>query len=262
MTTPVTPRPSSTICLLRDGADGMEVMMGRRSATARFMANAWVFPGGRVDEADRERAASLVQGDNPPTQLPWILAALRETVEEAGIWLTDPPRSEALGDRDVYDALEAAGERFVAEVRYFANWVTPADLPIRYDARFFATVLTADVSPVPDNQEIVEIQWVQPRDVILRAAEGEWIVPFPTHVTLEQLSRAGSTAAFMATAAAIDVETVEPRIKMEHDGSIRLVLPGEPEYDELADLRYDIDELTAAARRLQGPGRRRFAELE
>ena len=262
MTTPATPRPSSTICLLRDGVDGMEVMMGRRSATARFMANAWVFPGGRVDDADRVRAASLVQGDNAPSQLPWILAALRETVEEAGIWLTERPRSEALGDRNVYDTLEAAGETFVAEVRYFANWVTPADLPIRYDARFFATVVTADVSPVPDDQEIVEIQWVRPRDVILRSADGEWIVPFPTHATLEQLARASSAAAFMETAATIDVEAVEPRIKMEHDGSIRLVLPGEPEYDELADLRYDFDELAAAARRLQGPGRRRFAELE
>jgi 8-oxo-dGTP pyrophosphatase MutT (NUDIX family) len=262
MTVPASPRPSATICLLRDGDDGMEVMMGRRSATARFMANAWVFPGGRVDEADRERAERLVQGDNAPSQRPWILAALRETVEEAGVWLTDPPRSEALGDRDVYEALEAAGETFVADVHYFANWVTPADLPIRYDARFFATVLTADICPVPDNEEIVEIKWVRPRDVILRAAEGAWIVPFPTHVTLEQLAGATSTAAFMEHAAAIDVETVQPRIKMEHDGSIRLVLPGEPDYDELADLRYDFSELAAAARRLQGPGRRRIAELE
>lgn len=262
MTEPASPRPSATICLLRDGTDGMEVMMGRRSATARFMANAWVFPGGRVDEADRERAKRLVQGDNAPSQLPWILAALRETVEEAGVWLTNPPRSEVLGDRDVYETLEQAGETFVADVRYFANWVTPADLPIRYDARFFATVVKADISPVPDNEEIVEVQWVRPRDVILRAAEGAWIVPFPTQVTLEQLATATSTAAFMENAAAIDVETVQPRIKMEHDGSIRLVLPGEPEYDELADLRYDFEELAAAARRLQGPGRRRFAELE
>ena len=236
--------------------------MGRRSATARFMANAWVFPGGRVDEADRARAQDLVRGDNAPSQLPWILAALRETVEEAGVWLTDPPRSEALGDRDVYETLEGAGETFVADVRYFANWVTPADLPIRYDARFFATTVPADITPVPDDQEIVEIQWVRPRDVILRAAEGEWIVPFPTHVTLEQLARAASTAAFMESAANIDVETVQPRIKMEHDGSIRLIMPGEPEYDEMADLSYDFEELAAAARRLQGPGRRRIAELE
>lgn len=262
MKTPATPRPSATICLLRDGPDGMEVMMGRRSPTAKFMGNAWVFPGGRVDESDQERARHLVRGDNAPSQLPWILAALRETVEEAGIWLTDPPRSEPLGDRDVYTTLEEAGDAFVADVRYFANWVTPADLPIRYDARFFATVLRADVAPLPDNKEIVEVQWVRPGDVILRAALGEWIVPFPTHVTLEQLAKATSTSAFMEQAAAIDVEAVQPRIKMEHDGSIRLVLPGEPEYDDLANSSYGIEELAAAARRLQGPGRRRIAEFE
>ncbi len=261
MRPPAVPRPSATICLLRDGERGMEVMMGRRSATARFMANAWVFPGGRVDEVDRARAADLLMGDNAPSQLPWILAALRETVEEAGIWLTAPPRSEVLGERDVYETLEEAGETFVADVRYFANWVTPADLPIRYDARFFATVLTADITPLPDDEELVEIQWVRPRDVILRAAQGEWVVPFPTHVTLEQLARATSTAAFMERAARIDVEAVQPRIKMEVDGSIRLVLPGEPEYEELAGMTYGFEELAAAARRLQRPGRR-IAEFE
>ena len=260
-TTPVAPRPSATICLLRDGPDGMEVMMGRRSASARFMANAWVFPGGRVDEFDRERAEDLVRGTNAPSQLPWILAALRETVEEAGVWLTEPPRVEALGDREVYATLEAAGETFVADVHYFANWVTPADLPIRYDARFFATVITADIRPIPDDREIVEIQWVRPRDVILRAAEGEWLIPFPTHVTLEQLAKATSPAAFMERVAEIDVEAVQPRIKMEQDGSIRLVMPGEPDYEELADVSYDFEELATAARRLQVPGGR-IAELE
>ena len=75
------------------GGAGLEVMMGKRTATASFMADAWVFPGGRIDERDRERAASLVEGDNDPSQLPWILGALRETVEETGIWLTAPPRS-------------------------------------------------------------------------------------------------------------------------------------------------------------------------
>ena len=259
--TPAAPRPSATVCLLRDCADGMEVMMGRRSATARFMANAWVFPGGRVDELDSKWAAELVRGDNAPSQLPWILAALRETVEEAGLWLTDPPRAEALGDRDVYTALEEAGETFVADVRYFANWVTPVDLPIRYDARFFATVIAADITPIPDDQEIVEIEWVRPRDVILRAAEGDWLIPFPTHVTLERLARATSATAFMEKVAGIDVEAVQPRIKMEQDGSIRLVMPGEPEYDDLADVRHNFEELAAAARRLQVPGGR-IAELE
>ena len=173
MNPPATPRPSATICLLREGAAGLEVMMGKRTATAKFMADAWVFPGGRIDDRDRARAASLVAGNNDPDQLPWILGALRETVEETGIWLTAPPRSEALGDRDVYEVLDAAGERFVADVHFFANWVTPADLPIRYDARFFATIVAADLDPIPDMVEIDQVEWVRPADAILAAGRRE-----------------------------------------------------------------------------------------
>lgn len=261
MRTPATPRPSATICLLRDGAAGLEVMMGKRSSTAKFMADAWVFPGGRVDERDRERAASLVGGDNDPRQLPWILGALRETVEETGIWLTAPPRSEALGDRDVYEVLDSAGQRFVADVRYFANWVTPADLPIRYDARFFATVVAVELDPIPDMVEIDRVEWVRPADAILAAARREKLIPFPTHVTLEQFAKSASARDFMEKAAAMEIDTIQPRIKVEADGSLRVVLPGEPGFDELPEVSGDPAKLAEAARRARGT-RQTIAEIE
>jgi 8-oxo-dGTP pyrophosphatase MutT (NUDIX family) len=261
MSKPATPRPSATICLLRDGATGLEVMMGKRSSTARFMADAWVFPGGRIDQRDRERAAGLVAGDNDPGQLPWILGALRETVEETGIWLTSPPRSEALGERDVYDVLDSTGQRFVADVRYFANWVTPADLPIRYDARFFATVVTTDLDPIPDMVEIDRVEWVRPADAILAAARGEKLIPFPTQVTLEQFASAASAAGFMEHAATLEIDTIQPRIKVEADGSLRVVIPGEPEFDELPEVSGDPATLAAAARRARGT-RQTIAEIE
>jgi len=261
MKTPATPRPSATICLLRNGAEGLEVMMGKRSSTAKFMADAWVFPGGRIDESDRQRAAALVDGDNDPGQLAWILGALRETVEETGIWLTAPPRAEALGDRDVYEVLDAAGQRFVTDVRYFANWVTPADLPIRYDARFFATVMPAELTPIPDMVEIDRAEWVRPSDAILAAARREKLIPFPTQVTLEQLAGAATAEGFMERAAALEVDTIEPRIKVEADGSLRVVLPGEPEFDELPEVSGDPDKLADAARRAKG-SRNTIAEIE
>lgn len=261
MTTPAVPRPSATICLLREGPQGLQVMMGRRSASAKFMANAWVFPGGRVDETDQERAVELVAGDNEADQLPWILAALRETVEEAGIWLTDPPRSEVLGDRSVYDVLVQAGETFVVKACYFANWVTPADMPIRYDARFFACVVADDLTPIPDGHEIDVAEWVRPADAILRAAQHQWLVPFPTHVTLERLAMAKTAAAFMELAENEAVDAVKPRIKIEDDGSLRVVLPGESGFDELPDEGSGVEELAAAARRAKQSGNR-IAEIE
>lgn len=235
--------------------------MGRRSASAKFMAKAWVFPGGRVDEIDEQRASDLVVGDNETDQLPWILAALRETVEEAGIWLTNPPRSEALGERDVYDVLDQAGESFVAKACYFANWITPADMPIRYDARFFATVVGEDLVPIPDEKEIDLAEWVRPADAILRAAQRDWLVPFPTHVTLERLAMAKTAEGFMEIAENEPVDAVQPRIKIEDDGSLRVVMPGEPGFDELPVEGADADVLAAAAQRAKESGSR-IAELE
>ncbi|MDX1494468.1 MAG: NUDIX domain-containing protein, partial [Longimicrobiales bacterium] len=61
---PATPRPAATIVLLRDGKEGMEVLLMRRSRRAGFVPGAYVFPGGRVDSADAsppvvERLADL-----------------------------------------------------------------------------------------------------------------------------------------------------------------------------------------------------------
>ena len=254
-------RPSATICLLRDGLSGVEVLMGKRGSTAKFMADAWVFPGGRVDETDRDRAADLVGGDNDPDQLPWIATALRETVEELGIWLTDPPRAEALEDRDVFATLDAGGQSFEANVSYFANWVTPADMPIRYDARFYATVVDSELQPIPDKAEIERAEWVRPADAILAAARREWLIPFPTHVTLESLAKVSTAQEFIDRASQLDIDTIQPRIRLEDDGSLRVVMPGEPGFDELPEATGDLQRLAQAARKTKGT-RHTIAELE
>ncbi len=48
----VTPRPAASLLLLREAADGPEVLMGLRGAGHRFMPNRMVFPGGAVDAED------------------------------------------------------------------------------------------------------------------------------------------------------------------------------------------------------------------
>ena len=59
MTTPA--RPAATVIILRDTEDGPEVLMLKRSGRAGFFPNAWVFPGGRVDEADGTAVYSLLK---------------------------------------------------------------------------------------------------------------------------------------------------------------------------------------------------------
>ena len=55
---PANPRPAATVLLLRDSAQGIEVLMTRRSLTASFAPGAYVFPGGGIDALD---AASHAQ---------------------------------------------------------------------------------------------------------------------------------------------------------------------------------------------------------
>src|SRR5262245_54938581 len=79
---PVTPVPAATLLRRRDGSEGVEVLMTTRHDAAGFAAGATVFPGGKLDADDRQRANGTgATGD------PFRIAAIRETFEECGILL-------------------------------------------------------------------------------------------------------------------------------------------------------------------------------
>ncbi|HET7459836.1 MAG TPA: NUDIX domain-containing protein, partial [Longimicrobium sp.] len=61
---PVQARPAATVVLLRDAEGGAEVLLLRRHRRSGFAAGAWVFPGGVVDERDRD-GALLERLDGP-----------------------------------------------------------------------------------------------------------------------------------------------------------------------------------------------------
>ncbi|MBJ7252158.1 MAG: hypothetical protein JHC89_12360, partial [Acetobacteraceae bacterium] len=52
-TTNAPARPASSVMLLRDGPGGMEVFMVVRHRQIDFASGALVFPGGRVEAADK-----------------------------------------------------------------------------------------------------------------------------------------------------------------------------------------------------------------
>ena len=82
---PSSASPAATVIILRDTEAGPEVLMLKRSGRAGFFPNAWVFPGGRVDEAD---GATQTRGDAlglHANDRAFGVAAIRETFEEAGI---------------------------------------------------------------------------------------------------------------------------------------------------------------------------------
>src|SRR5215203_3792684 len=100
----VTPRPASTILLLRDAVERreIEVFMMVRHYQIDFNSGALVFPGGSVDKGDKEIIANpaLYSGGEglDAAELSFRIAAIRETFEESGILLARPKGSEALVD--------------------------------------------------------------------------------------------------------------------------------------------------------------------
>jgi recombination protein RecT len=251
------PRPSSTVCVLHQGESDFDVLMVRRSSTARFMPGAWVFPGGVVDPEDHQDAAlRSLEGTYDPELGPWLAAAFREVVEETGVWLTKPADVEPLGDGHVFDIAAVTGRRFaVSRSAYFANWITPTMVPVRFDARFFIVGIDHKVVPIPDEREIDAAEFISPREALQRAESGDWLVPFPTQRTLHQLAEFVSVEAALQEWQHRAVVSVQPRMRVADDGSLEVVMPGDPGFDELEDVAPDTEALAGAARAAAKKGR-------
>lgn len=218
---PVTPRPAATIVLLRDGADGMEVLLMRRNRRAGFVPGAWVFPGGRVDGSDagpdvvdlladlspEQAAHRLDLHDADPPAIAYYLAALREAFEETGILVGErrdgsPPPSAAedanvdavretlmQDEISLAEALERLDCRIDGDaVEYIAHWITPAPEPRRYDTRFFAAKVPSGATAIVDPREMTDALWLGPDAALDRHDAGELPMVFPTIKTIEQLA--------------------------------------------------------------------------
>lgn len=242
-------RPAATVMLVRDAPGpsgaGLEVLMLRRHLDSVFAAGAWVFPGGRVDDADRDvplpgptdAEASAVLG-LPSGGLAFWAAAARECFEEAGILLARTPdggwarptddldaarferhrRDVHAGRRTLADVL--AGEGLVLDVsglHYVSRWITPPGASRRFDTRFFVAAAPDGQVASHDSRETVASVWTTPQLALDRHAAGEIDLVFPTIKNLEMLGRHGSRDVLLAAARSIGrVPVVAPRFPRDH----------------------------------------------
>jgi 8-oxo-dGTP pyrophosphatase MutT (NUDIX family) len=194
---PTTPRPAAAVVLLRGGgahgAAGVEVLLGKRTSKARFMAGVWVFPGGAVDGSSNDDEAHRA-------------TALRELEEEAGVTLVGPE-----------------------ELVPFSRWITPVEVKVRYDTRFYLARAPAHLAPEPDGDEIVEVGWFAPADALERHRSGELLLVFPTIKQLETLARFDTPESALDTIGALTVEPILPRVDTSGPEP-RILLPGDPGY--------------------------------
>jgi len=112
----------------------------------------------------------------------------------------------------------------------FSRWITPAEVKVRFDTRFFVAALPTDQEPTIDGAECVDLRWATPAGALDAHRAGELLLVFPTIKHLEQLALFPSADAVLAHARASDVRPVQPRVVITGE-TARILLPGDPDFE-------------------------------
>lgn len=240
------PKPAATAVLVRDGERAPELLLLKRHRAAGFVPGAYVFPGGRVDEADSDSELVEMLGPVPRGAPPaYWLAVVREVFEETGVLLArsfdgaacadasaDPAlahwRSALLdGDAALLDVMRAEDLRpDISRMVYCSHWITPVAEPKRYDTRFFLAELPEGCGATIDEREMSHAVWLTADEAIAQFQRGELPMVFPTVKTIELLQSYASVDRMLAAFRGADVPAVLPRLVRTKDG-VGIVVPDE-----------------------------------
>lgn len=252
-----TPRLAAGVILARDTTAGPQVLLVRRRSDVGFAASAYVFPGGTLDEEDSDpawaellvppapEALAAAADEEGPTELTFVVAALRELFEETGVLLVagrepDPEALAAWRDDLVasrcrfLDIVERAGLKLAADrLVLCARWITPEAFARRYDARFFLARAPTGVDVTAERGELVEHLWIAPGVALRRYFDYRFRLLFPTAKTLGWLERGDRVEDWRRRFLGGAIQPICPRVR-RFDGEFKLVMPGEPRYEESA----------------------------
>ena len=167
---------------VRDGAGGPEVLVIERTLEHRFLPGYVAFPGGAVDPDDR-RLAERWFGDAGEAAR---AAAVRELVEEVGLAVTSDGVVAAGADRTIAP-IDASPPR-VDSLSEIARWIAPLDVPVRFDARYYAVRMQDAADPAADGIEAARAWWVSPTDLLASWESEEVRLYWPTHYTMVALA--------------------------------------------------------------------------
>ena len=253
--------------MLRDGPEGLETLFLLRPVEAEFVPRAQVFPGGRIDEGDTgpawddlcdvtevEAAGMLQVAEAAGVQArAFLVGAAREVFEETGVllgvdggalpdagWLAAKRGLVHSSEASFAAVLAGSGMRLrLRDLVPFARWVTPEGLPKRYDTFFLAARMPANQAAFAAPGEIASLEWVTPAAALARADSKDAYTLPPTRAALASLARFGSSTEAMAgLGMGADLAPILPRVVSRGDGpneaGIRVLMPGQPGYDEQA----------------------------
>ena len=254
-------RLACTVVLLRDGADGVETLLLRRTPAAVFMGGYYVFPGGALVDEDHDAARDHLVGVTPAQASArlsladgatafWI-AAVRETFEECGILLARDRDARAVSASRVSTlaadraALNAGTQSFKAwlerhalrvdggDLAYFDHWITPPKRPRRFDTRFFLARAPHDQHASPDGIETVDARWILPHEALSLADAGTMPVANATQFVLQRLAQASSVDAALAAARSLETIACNRPCVAQGGAGARTFVRGDAPYHEI-----------------------------
>ncbi len=243
MADPVLPaKPAATVMLLRDAdtTEGIEVFMLRRTKAAAFAGGMYVFPGGKVEEADGD-------GDDA-----YAIAAIRECYEEAGVLLATDADGRMIADghpallhrQAVYDGTlsltQLCAEHDLTpaleDLVWISHWITPVgESPRRFDTRFFVAAAPPSQLSRHDDNETIASTWLGPKEALARHERRELTMMPPTINNLEFVAQHRTSAEVMQAARALERPTaILPKLRLDAAG--RMTGISMPTDDDYADL--------------------------
>ena len=236
--------PAATMVIFRHAREGGEpqLLMVQRAKEMRFAGGAAVFPGGRVDEADRTLARQLGATDpDAIDEQAARIAAVRETLEETGLAVGFHQRPTLAEARRAREVLLSTGELAptLAELGWtldlerlvpFSRW-RPKHKEMRvFDTRFYLADLgTGAVDLAVDDTENTHLFWASASDALAMADSGEIKVIFPTRRNLERLAQFGSFADALDHVAKFPSCMITPSMELR-GGQPWLVIPADAGY--------------------------------
>ncbi|GAA3285442.1 NUDIX hydrolase [Paenarthrobacter aurescens] len=176
------PRLAASVILLRDATGGLEAFVQHRVSTMDFAAGMVVFPGGRVDPADAsgwDYSEELLQRHAADWNQSSISAEPAEATRNAGTVLTAAIR----------EVQEEAGLNIKAEqLRPWANWITPTDMPKRFDTYFYVAKPSPGAEPQHQTTEAWQSLWMPVAEILAAEAAGTLKLMPPTYYLLKEIA--------------------------------------------------------------------------
>lgn len=221
--------PAATLVIFRNAPAGgpPQLLMVQRSKEMRFAGGAAVFPGGRVDEADRSLAETFGPRDSEHHhELAARIAAVRETLEETGLVVGLHQQPDLDSARRARALLLERGELapVLAEMGWtlnldalvpFSRW-RPKHREVRvFDTHFFLADLgTGAVELLVDSTENTHLFWASAAQALELAENGEIKVIFPTRRNLERLALFETFADALTHVEQFPVRMITPFMEM------------------------------------------------